>query len=148
MRSAPGTPEESEKSPERVPRGRAPKMPKECAPDSRSLKRVRKESESQVCDSFETLFRLRGALFGHFWGPAPGYSFWTLFGLFRGSRPEGPGRPCVGRGRSQAGRIRGWAQGSLCLKSPSQLLSDSLRIFGLPGRRLISEMPPVLLGIP
>ena len=34
-----------------------------------------------------------GALFGHFWGPAPGYSFRTLFGLFRGSGPEGPGRP-------------------------------------------------------
>ena len=37
----PGTPEESEKSPERVPRGRAPKVPKECAPESRkSPKRV------------------------------------------------------------------------------------------------------------
>ena len=37
----PGTPEESEKSPERAPRGRAPKVPKECAPESRkSPKRV------------------------------------------------------------------------------------------------------------
>ena len=37
----PGTPEESEKSPERVPRGRAPKVPKECAPESqKSPKRV------------------------------------------------------------------------------------------------------------
>ena len=54
-----------------------------------------------VSDSFRTLLRLRGALFRHFWGPAPGYSFRTLFGLFRGSGPEGPGRPCGGRGRSQ-----------------------------------------------
>ena len=30
----PGTPEESEKSPQRVPRGRAPKVPKECTPES------------------------------------------------------------------------------------------------------------------
>ena len=34
-------------------------------------------------------------------GPCPRYSFRTLFGLFWGSGPEGPGRPCVGRGRSQ-----------------------------------------------
>ena len=68
----------------------------------RVLLGVSKESESQVLDSFRTLSRLRGALFGHFQGPAPGYSFRTLLGLFRGSGPEGPGRPCVGRGRSQA----------------------------------------------
>ena len=38
----PGTPEESEKSLERVPRGRAPRVPKECAPESqKSPKRVR-----------------------------------------------------------------------------------------------------------
>ena len=49
----------------------------------RSLKRVRKESESQVLDSFRTLLRLWRALFRHFWDPAPGYSFRTLFGLFR-----------------------------------------------------------------
>ena len=37
----PGTPEESEKSPKRVPRGRAPKVPKECSPESqKSPKRV------------------------------------------------------------------------------------------------------------
>ena len=78
----PGTPEESEKSPERVPRGRAPKVPKECAPESqKSPKRVRKSG----FDSFRTLLRLRGALFGHFWGPAPGYSFRTLPG-FRARR--------------------------------------------------------------
>ena len=89
---------QSEKSPKRVLLGRAPKVPKECASESQ---RVRKESKSQVLASFRTLLRLRGALFGHFWGPAPGYSFRTLFGLLRGSGPEGPGRPCVGRGRSQ-----------------------------------------------
>ena len=63
---------------------------------------VSKECESQVLDSFRTLLRLRGALFRHFWGLAPGYSFRTLFGPFRGSGPEGPGRPCVGRGQSQS----------------------------------------------
>ena len=94
----PGTPEESEKSPERVPRA-GPQKCRKSAP--RSLKRVRKESESQVLDSGRTLLRLRDALFRHFWGPAPGYSFRTLFRLFRDSGPEGPRRPCVGRGRSQ-----------------------------------------------
>ena len=34
-------------------------------------------------------------------GPAPGYSFGTLFGLFRGSRARRAGRPCVGRGQLQ-----------------------------------------------
>ena len=92
----PGTPEESEKSPETVPRA-GPQKCRKSAP--RSLKRVRKESESQDLDSFRTLLRLRGALFRHFWGPAPGYSFRTLFGLFRDSGPEG--RPCVGQGQSQ-----------------------------------------------
>ena len=79
--------------------GAGPQKCQKSAP--RSLKRVRKESKTWLSDSFQTLLRLRGALFRHFWGPAPGYSFRTLFGLFRGSGPEGPGRPCVGRGRSQ-----------------------------------------------
>ena len=35
-------------------------------------------------------------------GPCPGCSFRTLVRLFWGSGPGGPGRPCVGRGRSQA----------------------------------------------
>ena len=39
---------------------------------------VSKEPESQVLDSVLTLLRLRRAPFRHFWGPAPGYSFWTL----------------------------------------------------------------------
>ena len=69
---------------------------------ARNPGRVRKES---LLDSFRTLLRLRGALFRHFWGPAPGYSFRTLFGLFPGSGPEGPGRPCVGRGQSQDRRL-------------------------------------------
>ena len=47
----PGTPEESEKSPERVSRARAQKCPKS-AP--RSLERVRKESKIRLLDSFKT----------------------------------------------------------------------------------------------
>ena len=93
---------EPRKSPKRVRKehpGPGPQKSPKSAP--RSLKRVRKESESQVSDSFRTLLRLRGALFGDFSGPGPGYSFRTLFGLFRGSGPEGLGRPCAGRGQSQ-----------------------------------------------
>ena len=49
--------------------------------------RVTKESDKSpkpdVLDSFRTLLRLRSALFRHFWGPVPGYSFRTLFRLFR-----------------------------------------------------------------
>ena len=83
----PGTPEESEKSPERVPRGWAPKVPKECAPESRkSLKRVQKSDFRLFSDSFETPGRTLWALLG----PCPGgCSFRTLFRLFRGSGPEG-----------------------------------------------------------
>ena len=88
----PRTPEESEKSAERVPCDRAPKVPKECALESQ-----KSPKRTSVKPDFRTFLRLRGALFRHFWGPAPGYSFRTLFGLFRGSGPEGPGRPCVGR---------------------------------------------------
>ena len=85
----PGTPEESEKS---TP-GQGPK----------SAQRVRPGVSKEY--SFRTLLRLRGAFFGHFWGPAPGYSFRTLFGLFRGSGPEGPGRPCVGGGAGPIARF-------------------------------------------
>ena len=83
------------KSPERVPQARAPKVPKECA---RSLKRVRKEPETP---DFWTLFGLvcdSGAHFFGTFGPGPGYSFRTLFGLFRGSGPEVPRRPLCGAG--------------------------------------------------
>ena len=94
-RFGPGTLEESEKSPERAPRGKTPKSRKN-AP--RSLSRVRKVSESEVLDYFRTLLR-PGALFRDFWGPASGNSFWILFGLFRtlpGFR-LGPGDPVWGR---------------------------------------------------
>ena len=92
---------EARKSPKRVRKEYPGAGPQKCPKSApRSLKRVRKESESQVLDSFRTLLRLRGALFGHFWGSGSGYPFRTLFGLFRASGPEGPGRPCVGRGRS------------------------------------------------
>ena len=75
--------------------GRGPKSPERVRPG------VPKESKSQVLDSFRTLLGLRGALFRDFWGPVPGYSFGTLFGLFRGSRARRARRPCVGRGQLQ-----------------------------------------------
>ena len=79
----PGTPEESEKSPERVPWRRTPRVPEGCAPESqKSPKRVRKSGFGLFSDSFAT----PGALFGDSGGPAPGDSFGTLFGLFRGAR--------------------------------------------------------------
>ena len=84
--------EESEKSPERVPRARRQKRRKS-AP--RRLKRVARRV------GFRTFLRLWSALFRHFRRPSPGYPFQTLFGLFRNSGPERPERPCVGRGRSQ-----------------------------------------------
>ena len=79
---------EPRKSPKRVPKeypGTGPQKSRKSAP--RSPKRVRKESKTRwLLDSFRTLLGLRGALFRDFWGPVPGYSFGTLFGLFRGSR--------------------------------------------------------------
>ena len=68
----PGTPGESEKSPERVARCRTPKVPKECAPESqKSPKRVRKSRFRLFSDSFETLGRTLWALLG----PCPGLLF-------------------------------------------------------------------------
>ena len=58
----------------------------------RSPKRVRKLGFGLFSDSFETPGRTLSGL----WGSCPGGSFGTLFGLFRGSAPEGPGRPCAG----------------------------------------------------
>ena len=55
------------------------------------------ESEKTLFGLFETLGRTLSRLLGS----CLGYSFQTLFGLFRRSGPEGPGRPCVGRGRLQ-----------------------------------------------
>ena len=78
----PGTQEESEKSPERVLRARAPKVPKECAPESqKSPKSVRKSGFRL----FRTLLRLRARSFGTFGALAQG----TLFGLF----PDSSGFP-------------------------------------------------------
>ena len=79
----PGSPKESEKSPERVPRKTTPESRKS-AP--RSLKRVGKESESQVLDSLRTLLRLRGALFRDSGSPSPGNSFRDSFRTLSGSR--------------------------------------------------------------
>ena len=82
----PGTPEESEKTPERVPRA-GPQSPRPG---------VSKESESQVLDSFRTLFGLRGALFGDSGGAVRG----TLSGLSSDSSrvpgPKGSGDPVPG----------------------------------------------------
>ena len=74
----PGTPEESEKSPETVPQGGTPRVAPRSLKESRksahrSFKRIQEESESQVLDSFRT-----------FLVPLPG----TVSGLFRGSGPE------------------------------------------------------------
>ena len=88
------------KSPKRVP-NESPEQ------DPQSAERVRSgvSKESEKCpkvrpfsDSFETLWRTLSGL---------GDSFETLFGLFRGSGPEGPGRPCAGRGPSKGERMRG-----------------------------------------
>ena len=77
----PGTPEESEKSPERVPRGGTPRVPEECTAESeKSPKRVRKSGFGLFSDSFEPPGRtLRGL-----WGSRPG-------GLFRDSFRTLPG---------------------------------------------------------
>ena len=75
------TPEESEKSLEESP-GQGPKSAEKSAP--RRPKRVQKLTESQALDSeFLDSFGPPGRTLRHFWGPAPGYSFRTLFGLFR-----------------------------------------------------------------
>ena len=79
----PGTPEESEKSPERVPLGSAPKVPKECAPESRkSPKRVRKSDFRLFSGSFETPGRTLWALLG----PCSGVLFPDSFRGFRARR--------------------------------------------------------------
>ena len=75
----PRTPEESKRVRKEYP-GAGPQKSRKSAP--RSLKRVRKSGFRLFSDSFET----PGRILSDFWGPAPGYSFRTLFGLFRGSR--------------------------------------------------------------
>ena len=88
-RFGPETPEESEKSPERAPRVRAPKVPKECTPESRkSPKRVRKSDFRLFLDSFETPGRTWALL-----GPCPGVLFPDSSGV---PGPKGPGDPVWG----------------------------------------------------
>ena len=76
----PGTPEEPEKSPERVPRGRAPKVSKECAPESQ---------EGQK--------RVSVTLWAHSFGTSGALARGALSGLFSGSSrvpgPKGAGDP-------------------------------------------------------
>ena len=81
---------EPQKSPKRVRKG----VPPRGAPESpksppRSPKRVQKQSEAALLDSFRTPW-------GTLWGlrGSPGQdTLRTLFWLFPGSGPEGPGRP-------------------------------------------------------
>ena len=86
----PGNPGRVRKESGKSTPGQGPQSPERVHPG------VLKESKSQVVDSFRTLLRLRGALFRDFWGPAPGCSLRTLFGLFRVSGPEGPETLCAG----------------------------------------------------
>ena len=102
--SGPGTPEESKKSPERVPWGRAPKVPKECTPESqKSPKRAQKSGFRLFSDSFETPGRTLSGLLGR----CPGYSFRTLFGLFWGSRARRAPQTVCGRGQLQGKPLHG-----------------------------------------
>ena len=93
---------EPRKSPKRVRKeypGQGPKSAQRVRPG------VSKESEKSLKSDFRTLFGLfrdSGAHSLGTFGALPRSSFRTLFGLFRGSGPEGPGRSCVGRSRSQA----------------------------------------------
>ena len=100
----PGTPEESEKSPERVPRGRAPKVPKECAPESqKSPKRVRKSGFRLFSDSFETPGRTLSTLLG----PCPGVLFPDSYSDSSGvPGPKGPGDPVWGGADLQTKKAR------------------------------------------
>ena len=102
---------EPRKSPKRVPQGRAPKVPKECAPESQ--KSPKKSPKVQVLDSFRTLSRLRGALFGHFWGPFPGVLFPDSFRTLPGFRARRARESLCG-----AGPIATFVL-DLCLFSPS-----------------------------
>ena len=100
--SGPRTPEESEKSPERVPRGRAPKVPKECAPESqKSPKRVQNLTFGLFSDSFGTPGRTLSGLLG----PCPGVLFRDSFRTLPGfSGPKGPGDPVWGGATCKAWR--------------------------------------------
>ena len=80
-------PERVRKESERVSRHGEPQSPQ------RVRHGVRKESTNSPKLRFWTLFGLRGALFGDSGASRGGTPFRTLFGLFWGSGPEGPGRP-------------------------------------------------------
>ena len=75
----PGNPRRVQKESGKSTPGQGPKSPERVRPG------VSKESEKSLKPDFRTLLRLRGALFPDLWGPAPEYSFRTLFGLLRGS---------------------------------------------------------------
>ena len=116
----PGTPKEPEKSPKRVPRGRAPKVPKEVRPGG--VKRVRKESKTLTfglsSDSFETAGRTLWA----FLGPCPGI---PLFGLFSDSSgvpgPKGPGDPVWGGADRKTGAQTSQQSSRSCSSWPAAL---------------------------
>ena len=84
---------EPQKSPKRVRKGvpgPEPQSPQRVCPG------VCKDSKKSPKLRFWTLFGLRGALFGNLGLPGargPGTPFRTLFGLFWGCGPEGPGSP-------------------------------------------------------
>ena len=109
----------------RVFKERVPGRP-ESAP--LSLKRVRKESESQVLDSFRTLLTLQGALFRDGGGPRPR-------GLFRDSfrtLPRFRARETLGRILTQAFQAASF--GSLPFKLSSQ-------------KRLRNELPKIYISV-
>ena len=80
-------------APHRVSRTLRARNPGRVRKESGKSTRGRTQSKARLSDSFRTLLRLRGALFRHFWDPAPG----ALSGLFSDSSgvpgPKGPGDP-------------------------------------------------------
>ena len=95
-------PKRVQKESVRVSRGLRPRKPPPQSPQ-RVRPGVRKESKKSPKLRFWTLlFGLRGALFGDSGGGASGAGglgtpLRTLFGLFWGSGPEGPGSPLCAR---------------------------------------------------
>ena len=93
---------EPRKSPKRVPKeypGTGPQKSERVRPG------VPKESEKSLKPDFWTLFGLFWDSGAHSFGTFGALSRGTLSGLFPDSSgvlgPEGPGRPCVGRGQLQ-----------------------------------------------
>ena len=88
--------------------GQGPKSPERVRPG------VPKESEKSLKPDFWTLFGLFWDSGAHSFGTFGALSQGTLSGLFSDSsgvdssgvlRPEGPGRPCVGRGQLQGQKL-------------------------------------------